>query len=121
MPQSQRAFVWFGGVSSFLGAIVGTVGPLTVAFFAAFGLTRGALVGTEACCALVMHVAKLTAYGSTSVLDREAITLGATLTPAVIAGSLVGKRFVDRLPRTFFSNLIDAALVLGAVLLLTKS
>ena len=65
------------GAASRLGsALLGSVGPLTVPFFLAYGLTRVAYIGTEACSALIMHLTKLAAYGTGDLLTREVLLYG---------------------------------------------
>jgi len=43
-----RAFAALGAVFSFVSALVGSVGPLMAPFFLAYGLGKGAYIGTEA-------------------------------------------------------------------------
>ena len=72
-------------------------------FFLAYGLVKGAYIGTEALSTVVMHVAKLIAYRESAVL----------LTPRNLKRSwqwdrswwldrFAGKRMVDRLPERVF-------------------
>ncbi|MGH7830024.1 MAG: sulfite exporter TauE/SafE family protein [Candidatus Binatia bacterium] len=43
-----RSFAVVGAVFSFLSALLGSVGPIMIPFFLAYGLVKGALIGTEA-------------------------------------------------------------------------
>jgi uncharacterized protein len=43
-----RSFAVVGAVLSFLSALLGSVGPIMIPFFLAYGLVKGALIGTEA-------------------------------------------------------------------------
>jgi len=66
-----------------------------------------------------MHVTKLLAYRQAAVLSPHAITVGLVLGPVMVAGSLAGKRIVDRLPERVFVWIIEATLlVFGALFLL---
>lgn len=113
------AFAGIGAVASFLSALLGSVGPLMAPFFLAYGLVKGAYIGTEATCTVVMHVTKLLAYRQAAVLSPHAITVGLVLGPVMVAGSLAGKRIVDRLPERVFVWIIEATLlVFGALFLL---
>ena len=67
-----RAFTLLGAIFSFLSALVGSVGPLLAPFFLAYGLVKGAYIGTEALATVVMHVTKLVAYGSSALLTTKA-------------------------------------------------
>jgi uncharacterized protein len=106
-----RAFAALGAGSSFLSALVGSVGPLMAPFFLAYGLVKGAYIGTEALATVVMHAFKLVAYAGAAILPGPSLRAGLALGPLMIAGSFAGKRIVDRLPERVFVLLIEAVLV----------
>ena len=70
-PFPVAAFVGIGAGASFLSALLGSVGPIMAPFFLAYGLVKGAYIGTEALSTVVMHVTKLVAYRQTAVLTGE--------------------------------------------------
>lgn len=110
-----RSFAIVGAVFSFLSALLGSVGPIMIPFFLAYGLVKGALIGTEALATVVMHVTKLLAYGGTSVLTPSNTAIGLAVGPIMIFGSWVGKRILDRLPEYLFVWLIEATLVVAGI------
>ncbi len=116
-----RWFAPLGGVSSFLSAIIGTAGPLVAPFFLAFGLVKGAYIGTEALSALLMHATKLVAYGGGDALSMQSITTGIMLGPILIVGTMLGKRLVDRVSEKVFSKLIDVAMIVVGAMFLIRS
>lgn len=111
----RRSFAILGTVFSFLSALLGSVGPIMIPFFLAYGLVKGALIGTEALATAVMHVTKLVAYGSTAILTTTSVLVGLALGSVMILGSLVGKRLLDRLPEWLFVLLIEATLIVAGV------
>jgi uncharacterized membrane protein YfcA len=115
---SDNAFVAVGAASGAGSALVGSVGPLTAPFFLAKGLVRAAYVGTEAACALVMHLAKIAGYGAGALLGTRVFLLGAALVPATLAGAWCGKALVGRMSEKVFVRLVEAGLVVAAVLFL---
>jgi uncharacterized membrane protein YfcA len=115
-----KSFALIGAVSSFLSALLGSVGPLIAPFFLAYGLVKGAYIGTEALSTVVMHLAKLIAYRESAVLPLHAILRGLALGPIMIAGSFAGKRVVDRLPERVFVLIIDVTLLAAGVLFLGR-
>lgn len=117
-PPSDTAFVAVGAASGFGSALLGSVGPLTAPFFLAYGLARGAYIGTEAACALSMHAAKIAAYGVGDLLTARVVLLGAALTPATLAGAWAGKRITDRMTDRLFTRLVEIGLVLAGALFL---
>ncbi|GAA3165228.1 sulfite exporter TauE/SafE family protein [Blastococcus jejuensis] len=115
---SEAAFVGVGAVSGIGSALLGSVGPMTAPFFLAYGLTRGAYIGTEAACALLLHVTKTAAYGIGDLLTVRVLLLGLTLVPATMLGAWVGKRLVGRISDRLFVAFVEASLVVAGVLFL---
>jgi uncharacterized membrane protein YfcA len=113
-----RGFAIIGAASSFVSALLGSVGPLMAPFFLAFGLVKGAYIGTEALSTVVMHVAKLIAYRESAILPAHAVLSGLALGPLMVAGSFAGKNVVDRLPERVFVLIIDLTLLTAGVLFL---
>ena len=118
MRPSLRSFAGIGAAASFLSALVGSVGPLMAPFFLAYGLVKGAYIGTEALATVVMHVTKLVAYGNASLLTASSVTIGLLLGPIMIVGSFTGKRIVDRLPERVFVGVIEVVLVAAGLIFL---
>lgn len=120
-PRLPRwGFAPLGAASSFGSALVGSVGPLTAPFFVAFGLVKGAYVGTEAACAAVTHLFKLVGYGQAGVLSGQTLLTGGLLGGVTVLGSLVGKRLLDRLSPAVFVRLVQATLIVAGVRLLLR-
>jgi hypothetical protein len=90
-------------------------------FFLAYGLVKGAYIGTEALSTVVMHVSKLVAYHQTAVLTRSGALIGLGLGPIMITGSFLGKLIVDRLPEKVFVAIIEVVLVAAGLLLLVRA
>lgn len=112
------AFVGIGAGASLISALLGSVGPIMAPFFLAYGLMKGAYIGTEALSTVVMHVFKLIAYGQTAVLTASDVWTGLALGPVMVGGSFLGKRIVDRVPEKAFVWIIEAVLVLAGVVFL---
>ena len=88
--------------------------------FLAYGLIKGAYIGTEALATVVMHVSKLVAYRQSDILHKNVVLAGLLLGPIMIAGSFVGKRIVDALPEKVFIAVIDATLMIAGLLFLIR-
>ncbi len=111
-----QTFAAIGGGASVLSALVGSVGPIMAPLFLAYGLVKGAYIGTEALATVVTHVAKLVAYGQASVISWRDVAVGLALGPLMVAGSYLGKRITDRLAVRTFTVLIELTmLAAGAV------
>lgn len=55
-----------------------------------------------------------------AALSLPAIGIGTLLGPVMIAGSLLGKRLVDRVSGRYFSRLVDAAMIVVGVLFMIQ-
>jgi uncharacterized membrane protein YfcA len=115
---SSRAFVAVGAASGAGSGLVGSVGPLTAPFFLARGLVRAAYIGTEASAAVVMHAAKLVAYGVGALLSARVLLLGVLLAPATMLGAWVGRLVLRRISEQTFVVVVEVGLLVSAVLLL---
>ena len=120
MHMPLRGFALLGAGASFLSALMGSVGPLMAPFFLAYGLTKAAYIGTEALTTVVMHVTKLIVYRQSSVLSGHSILAVLSFGPAMILGSYVGKKVVDRLPERAFIILVEVTLVAAGVLFMVR-
>ena len=119
-PFSVVAFAGIGAGASFLSALLGSVGPVMAPFFLAYGLLKGAYIGTEALSTVVMHIAKLVAYRQTAVLTRSGVFAGLAVGPIMVLGSFLGKQIVDRLPEKVFVAIIEAVLIVAGVTFLVR-
>jgi uncharacterized membrane protein YfcA len=115
-----ESFAVIGAGASFLSALLGSVGPIMAPFFLAFGLVKGAYIGTEALSTVIMHIVKLVAYRQGSLLGLAPVVAGLALGPIMILGSWAGKRIVDRLPDWVFVVLIEVTLVAAGLLFLIR-
>ncbi len=115
-----RSFALIGAAASFLSALLGSVGPLMAPFFLAYGLVKGAYIGTEALATVVMHVTKLFAYHQASILSNHAVWVGLAIAPVMVLGSWIGKRIVDRLSEQVFVLLVELTMTAAGLLFLVR-
>jgi uncharacterized membrane protein YfcA len=115
-----RGFAVLGAILSFLSALLGSIGPITIPFFLAYGLVKASLIGTEAFATVVMHVTKLVAYQHVAVLNLDSFLIGLVLGSIMIAGSFLGKNILDRLPEKAFVVLIEATLMIAGLSFLVR-
>ncbi len=94
---------------------MGSVGPLRAPFFLAFGLVKGAYIGTEALATVVMHVVKLGVYGKYALLSLQIVLVGVAIGAVMFVGSWLGKHILNRLPERFFPYIIEGVLVVAGV------
>ena len=114
----HRRFVWLGGAIGFLNMSIGATGPLSAPFFLGLGLSRQALVGTQAACQAVGHLVKITLFALAGFAFASWLEPLALLAAAVVAGSWVGTRLLDRVSERVFVPLFKTLLTLIALRLI---
>ncbi|MFI6317846.1 TSUP family transporter [Nonomuraea sp. NPDC050556] len=115
---ADAAFAAIGAGAGLGSSLLGAAGPLAAPFFLAKGLVAGAYIGTEATASLLIHLTKVAAYGAGSLLSAHVLQLGLVLTPAIVAGAWLGKRTVTRMSPRAFVLVIEAGMLLAAILFL---
>ncbi len=106
-----RYFPVLGALVGLISGLVVTTGPLNTPFFLAYGLRRSAYVGTEAVCAMAMHLSRGAALARYALLTWETFAVGAVLGATMFAGSWLGRRLLDRMSDRVFLAIIEALLV----------
>jgi uncharacterized membrane protein YfcA len=115
-----RGFVILGAASGILSAVLGTVGPLAAPFFLAFGLVKGAYIGTEAMTAVVMHVTKLGVYGSYALIGVRSLLIGLGIGAIMILGTYLGRKLLYRVPEQLFPYIIEGTLLISGIIFLVQ-
>ena len=107
-----------GAGIGFLTGIVATTGPINAPFFLAYGLVKGAYLGTEALGSLAMFVAKAITFRSLGALPVETIGKGAIVGSSLVAGAFIAKHFVRRIDAERFRILMDGLLLVAGLTML---
>ena len=110
-----NGFLPLGTASGLISAIVGVVGPFMAPFFLAYGLVRGAYIGTEALATVVMHVVKLGVYGGFELISLGILLLGLAIGAVMFLGSYIGKRILSKMPDKSFPYVIEAVLIVAGL------
>lgn len=116
MPLWQLAVA--GGVIGFLTGIVLSTGPLSIPAFGAVGLSKGALLSTEAIGSLALMISKAATFQVLGALPWPQIVQGLIVGSAMIAGSFLAKRIVDRMNVNTFEHMLDVMLIIAGVTML---
>lgn len=112
---SARWFLPLGATFGFLNGLLEGVGPLMAPFFLAYGLVRGAYIGTDALATIFMQVSKLAVLGGANIVDNKILVSGLVLVPFMIGGALAGKKVVDHISESLFVFIIDVTLLFAGV------
>ena len=114
----ERRFVLLGGVVGFLGVLVGATGPLAAPFFLNLGLSRQGVVGTKAATQTLGHLSKTLIFGFAGVAFGAYVPILVSMWLAVIVGTWVGSRLLERVDERSFDLLYRGALTLVALRLI---
>jgi uncharacterized membrane protein YfcA len=104
-----------GAAVGFLSGLVGSAGPLGAAAFLSLDLPPVSYIATEATTAVSMHAAKMLVYGHFVPFDADAWRLAALLSVAMIVGTWLGKKTVERLSVERFRLVVGGLLAVLAV------
>ncbi len=100
-----------GGVVGFLSGLVGSAGPLGAVIFLNLGLPPVAYIASEATTALVMHGVKTAVYQTTLTIDPQTWILAGLMGSAMILGTWVSKRFIEKLDARKFQIIVSVLLI----------
>lgn len=98
-----RWFAAVGAVSSFCTMFVGATGPLVAAFLVPDPLTRHQVVATHAAFMMAQHALKIGAFTALGFGFLPWLPLLLLMIGLGFLGTMVGKRFLDRLPERSFA------------------
>ena len=110
-----------GAVIGYATGIVVSTGPVNTPFFLAYGLTKGAFLGTEALGSLGMYVSKAVAFRSFGALSNELIVQGSIIGTSLMAGSWAAKYLVLRIAPERFILLMEAVLFAAGMTMLVAA
>jgi uncharacterized membrane protein YfcA len=113
MNPSQLSGV--GAAVGFLSGLVGSAGPLGAAAFLSLDLAPTAYIATEATTAVAMHASKMIVYGHFISFDGRAWRFAVLLSFAMIVGTWIGKKTVERLSVEKFRLVVGGLLLVLAV------
>ncbi len=120
--QHWKLNLWhMAGVGVGIGFITGIVvstGPINAPFFLAYGLVKGAYLGTEAMGSLAVYVAKAITFRSLGALPFDIITKGLIIGSSLVAGAFIAKRLVLKLDGERFRLLMDGLLLIAGLTML---
>lgn len=112
-----RMAAWFAGtLSGVFGGLVGNQGGIRSAALLAFALDRESFVATATATGLIVDAARMPVYLFVERQRLEAMVVPIMVTTGgVIAGTLLGRRVLARVPDTIFRRLVAVLLLaLGA-------
>lgn len=118
-----RGGAWVaGGASGLLGGLIGNQGGIRAAAMLAFDVPKEAFVATATAIALIVDGVRMPVYAISEGRALLAIwPLIAIATVFVVAGTLLGRMLLGRVPDRFFRRVVAALiLALGVAMLISR-
>jgi uncharacterized membrane protein YfcA len=110
-----------GAGIGYLTGIVATTGAINTPFFLAFGLSKGAFLGTEAASTLFILFTKGITFHQLGFLNTTAIIQGLLIGSCVLVGSIFSKKIVLALPEKKFLLLMELVMLISGASILAMS
>ena len=120
--QAFRPGLWHmalvGAGIGYLTGIVASTGAINTPFFLAYGLLKGAYIGTEAASSLALFLAKGATFQHLGIIDGHAIGQGLLIGAFVLLGSTLSRRIVLQLPEQRFVQLMEGVMLVSGLSIL---
>lgn len=110
-----------GAPLGFLTGLVASTGPVNAPAFLAYGLAKGAYIGTEAAASMSMFLTKTGTFSLLGALPPEVALRGLIVGAALMVGTWLAKPLVQRFEPGQFRLLIDAVVIGAGVAILTNA
>ena len=108
----------YGVSAGFATTVANAAGPVMNLYLLARRLPKRDFVATGAWFFFVVNLVKLPIYAGYGLIDRRSLLFDLALAPSVVAGALLGRVALRRLPQAAFDRLVMALTVCAAALLL---
>ncbi len=108
----------YGVSAGFATTVANAAGPVMNLYLLARRLPKQEFVATGAWFFFVVNLVKVPIYVGHGLIGRRSLLFDLALAPAVVAGALLGRAVLHRMPQAIFDKLVMALTVCAAGLLL---
>ncbi len=115
---STKLMVIGGGVVGLLSGLVGSAGAIGAAVFLSLNLPPISYVASEAVTAVSMHIIKTVIYQKYLGIGLKELGTGLFMGVAMIAGTWVGKKIIERMLQEKFSIFVGILLLITGLQML---
>ncbi|WP_147803194.1 sulfite exporter TauE/SafE family protein [Alkalicoccus halolimnae] len=110
--------VVIGTLAGFSTMVGNAAGPVMAIFLLAAGLPKHSFIGTGAWFFLAVNLIKVPLYTSLGLITTSTLTLNAWMIPAILAGTVIGIKTLQKIPQSWFNYIILALALIGGIRLL---
>lgn len=116
-----KAKIWYflpaGFLYAFLSGLLGSTGPLLNPLYLHYGLAKGSMIGTKSAHVLVVHIAKIIAYGAFGVLSFPIVAYGLLIGVGAFPGNWLGQRVLEKMEEQQFRHIAIAFVLISGLML----
>jgi uncharacterized membrane protein YfcA len=91
----------------FLAGFAQSAGSLSISAFTAYGLSKGAMLSTEALASLSMSSGKIAVFRELGALSSHTVIVGLMVGTTVLVGTFLGKFVMQRISTGTFHLMLD--------------
>ncbi len=106
------------------GVLVGGTsgsGVILLSLLMASGLEGAAVIATDAAISVVTGLIKISVFGLAGVVTAQVLALALLIGAIAIPGAFLAKTFVERMPVHIHTAILDAAVTVGGVVMITAA
>jgi uncharacterized membrane protein YfcA len=104
------------------GVVVGGTsgsGVILLSLLMASGLEGAAVIATDALISLATGVIKISVFGLAGVVTPQVIAFALLIGLVALPGAFLAKNFVERMPVHFHTAILDAAVIVGGLIMMS--
>jgi len=120
LPPSNMNAIASGGISGFVAGLLGTGGAIRGTALAAFNLPISTFIATSAIIDLGVDLSRSVVYYANGYMHRDDVYLIPILLVVSVAGTYAGKKILERIPQTYFRNIVLILILITGVITLSK-
>lgn len=119
LKESKGTILIGGAITGGLSGLAGSGGPIGAAVFLSLELSPVAYIASEAATATAMHIVKTIIYSKLMNLSSSAFLTGLAMGGAMVGGTYIANRFIQKIDRTKFQKYIAALLLIAGIFMIT--
>lgn len=120
LPASNGNAITGGGISGFVAGLLGTGGAIRGTALAAFNLPVATFVATSAIIDLGVDVSRSVVYYANGYMHKDDLYLIPILLVVSIVGTFAGKKILQRIPQTYFRNIVLILILVTGLITLSR-
>jgi uncharacterized membrane protein YfcA len=117
-PENTGRAAGYGIIAGFATMVANAAGPVMNMYLLAKRLPKEEFIATGAWFFFLINLSKLPVYGARGLIGAPSLAFDLVLVPVVVAGSVLGRAIVARIPQRSFETAVLALTAVAAALLL---